>query len=102
MAGRALVRSVRTLKYDDDFCWLGFMGQQTGQFHIAPISKVYHCPGRRDPRGTLVRLYDIQSVAVEEERVAAEQFGQFRSQRMIIRDHLGFELVQSLFDLRGI
>ena len=38
----------------------------------------------------------------EEERVVAEQFVQFRNQRMVIGDHLSFEPGEGLFDLRGI
>ena len=68
-----------TLKYDDDFRRLGFVGRQTGQLRIAPVGKVYHRRRRRARVDTLVRLYDIQSVAVEEERVVAEQFVQFRN-----------------------
>ena len=68
-----------TLKYDDDSRRLGFVGRQTGQFRIAPVGKVHHRPRRRTRAGTLNWLYDIQSVAVEEERVVAEQFVQFRN-----------------------
>jgi hypothetical protein len=93
---------VLALKFDDDFRRLEFVGRQTAQLRIAPVGKVYHCPRRRARVDTLVRLYDIQSVAVEEERVVAEQFVQFRNQRMVIGDHLSFELGEGLFDLRGI
>src|SRR5262249_61678840 len=68
----------------------------------APAGNIYPCPRRQARVSALVRLYDIQSVAVEKERVVAEQFVQFRNQRMVIGDYLGFELGQSLFDLRGI
>src|SRR5215470_4360620 len=69
---------------------------------ITPVGKVHHSP-RQLTRGTaLIRLDNVQSVAVEEERVIAEQFVQLWNQRMVIRYWLGCELSQSLFDLRGI
>ena len=61
-------QSVLTLKYDDDFRRLGFVGRQTGHMRITPVGKGHHHPRRRIRVGALVRLYDIQSVAVEEER----------------------------------
>jgi len=64
--------SVFSLKHDDDFRRLGFVRRQTGQMHIGPVGKVYHC---RRPRARL-RLDNIQSVAVEEKRLVAEQFVQ--------------------------
>src|SRR5258708_33641003 len=96
MSDRDSSQSVLALKYDDDFRRLGFVGRQTGQLRIAPVGKVYHRPCRRARVDTLLRLYDIQSVAVEEERVVAKHFVQFRHQRMVIGDHLGFELGQRL------
>ena len=72
-------RSVLSLKYDDDFCRLGFVERQTGQMRIAPAGKIYYRPRRRARAGPFVRLDDIQSVFVEEERVLTEQFVQFRS-----------------------
>jgi hypothetical protein len=84
----ASVQSVLTLKYDDDFRRLRFVGQQTGQVRVTPVRKVYHSPRRHARAATLVRLYDVQSIAVEEERVVAEQLGQFRNQRMVLGDHL--------------
>jgi hypothetical protein len=96
-------RSVLTLKYEDDFCRLGFVGNKAVRLRlVAPAGKIYHCPSRHAPVGVLVRLYDIQSVFVQEERVVAERFVQFRNCWMILGDHLGFELGQSLFDLRAI
>src|SRR5262249_14877757 len=61
--------------------------------------KVYHCPC---PRAHLVRLDNVQSLAAEEECVVAEQFVQLRNHRMVIGNHLGLELAQSLLDLRGV
>src|SRR5262245_7998223 len=69
---------------------------------IGPVGKIYHCPGTRTRGGILFRLNNVQSVDVEEERVVAEQFVQFRNHWMVIGNHLRFELAQSLFDLRGI
>jgi hypothetical protein len=89
---------VLTLKHDDDFCRFWVVRQQTSPLRIAPAGEIYYCPGP----GILVLLHDIQSVAIEEERVIAEQFVQFHNQRMVVRDHLGLELRQSLFDLLGI
>jgi glutathione S-transferase len=97
-AGARAVRSVLTLKRDDHFCRFWFVWQQTSPLRIAPAGEIYHCARP----GLLVLLYDIQSVAIEEERVIAKQFVQFRDQRMVVRDHLGLELRQSLFDLLGI
>lgn len=91
-----------TLKFDNDFRWLGFVGRQAGQLRIAPAGNVYHRPGWRARTGTLVWLYDIQPVAVEKESMVAEQFVQFWNQWMIIGDHLSFDLSESLFDLGGI
>ena len=91
-----------SLKYDDEFRRLGFVGHQTGPLRIAPVGNVYYRPSRRACLRIIIPLYDIQSVAVEEERVVAEQFVQFRNQRMVIGDHLSFELGEGLFDLRGI
>jgi hypothetical protein len=89
---------VLTVKRDDDFCRFWFVRQKTGPLRITPVGEIYHCPRP----GTLVLLYDIQSVAIEEERVIAEQFVQLRNQGMVVRDHSGLELRQSMFDLRGI
>jgi hypothetical protein len=91
---------VLALKFDDDFRRLEFVGRQTAQLRIAPVGKVYHCP-RRPPART--RRYSRSALRhIEEERVVAEQFVQFRNQRMVIGDHLSFELGEGLFDLRGI
>ena len=95
-------RSMLTLKDDDDFRRLGFVGCQTGHSRIAPVGNVYYRPSRWARLRIIIGLYDIQSVAVEEERVVAEQFIQFRNQRMVIGNHLSFELGEGLFDLRGI
>ena len=58
---RDFSQSVHTLKYDDDFRRLGFVGHQTGQLRIGPAGNIYHRPGRHARIGSLVRLYDIQS-----------------------------------------
>jgi hypothetical protein len=71
MSNRDLSRSVLTLKYDDDFGRLGFVGRQTGHFRIAPVGNVYYRPSWRARLRTIVRLYDIQSITVEEERLKA-------------------------------
>ena len=78
------IQSVLTLEYDDEFRRLGFVRCQSGPFRIAPVGNVYYRPRRRARLRIIIRLYDIQSVAVEEERVVAEQFVQFRNQRMVI------------------
>jgi hypothetical protein len=72
---------VLTLKYDDDFRRLGFVGRQTGQLRIAPVGKVYHRPRRRVD--TLVRLYDSR-----------KNVWSPNNSLMVIGDHLGFELVR--------
>src|SRR5262252_5252934 len=95
-------QSVLTPKHDDDFRRLRCVGRQTGQLRIVPVGEVYDGPRRRACVCTLVWLYDIHSVAVEEERVVPEQFAQLLHQRMVIGEHPGFQLGQSLFNLRGI
>src|SRR3989442_1037859 len=54
---------------------------------ISPVGKIYHCPGTRTRGGILLRLNNVQSVDVEEERVVAEQFVQFRNHWMVIGNH---------------
>src|SRR5438128_827409 len=102
MSDRNSSRSMLTLKDDDDFRRLGFVGCQAGHLRIAPVGNVYYRPSWWARLRIIIGLYDIQSVAVEEEGVVAEQFVQFRNQRMVIGDHLSFELGEGLFDLRGI
>jgi hypothetical protein len=65
-------QSVLTLKYDDDFGLLGFVRHQAGELCVTPIRDVYHRPSRHGCLGMLVRLYDIQSITIEEERMIAE------------------------------
>jgi hypothetical protein len=77
--GRDSAQSVLTLQYDDDFRLLGFVRHQAGKLCVTPIRDIHHSPGRHGCLGVVIRLYDIQSITVEEERVIAEQFVQFRN-----------------------
>jgi hypothetical protein len=98
---RDSAQSVLILKDDDDFRLLRFVRYQASELCVTPIRDIYNCPGRYAGVGVLVRLYDIQSITVEKERVIAEQFVQSRNQRMVIGNYLGFELSQSFVDLCG-
>jgi hypothetical protein len=96
------MESVLILKYNDDFRWFGFVGRQSGLVPIAPAGKIYDRRNWRARKGTIARLYDVQSVPVQKVCVVAEHFIQFRNHRMVVGDHVSFELGQSLFDLSGI
>ena len=99
---RRSMESVLALKYNDGFRWFGFVDRQTGHRRIAPVGKVYYRPSWCARKGIISRLDDVQPVIVEKERVVAKQFVQVRNHRMVVGDHPGIELGQSLLDLSGI
>src|SRR6266536_2038155 len=66
------------------------MRRQAGWIRIVPVCKIHDL------------LHDVESLGIEKEGVIAEQSIQLRSRRMVVGNHLGFELAQSSFDQSGI
>jgi hypothetical protein len=99
---RDAFRSARKPKFHDGVSWLGLVSAKFGERGVAPIRKV-HNPRRLFTRwGTLAgRLYNVQSVAVEEESVIPEQLVQLPNHWMAVRKGLGFELTKGSLDLCG-
>lgn len=87
-------------KDDDQISRFGLMRRQAGRIGIAPVGKIYNRRLLTRLRG-LGRLHDVESVAVEEERVIPEQLVQLRNQWMVVGNGLGFELAQGSLDLCG-
>jgi hypothetical protein len=95
------VQSVSGANDEDNVGRFGFMSLQAIRIGVAPVGEIHHL-SRLDTRPTsLGRLYDVESVAVEEERVLSKQFVQLRNHWVRVGNDLAFELGQSLFDLCG-
>jgi hypothetical protein len=86
---------------DDNVGRLRFVSLQATRIGVAPVGEI-HDLSRLDTRLTsLGRLYDVESVAVEEERVLSVQAVQLRNHWVVVGNDLAFELGQSSFDLCG-
>ena len=83
-------------KRDDDVRRFGLVHLQTGLAVVAPAGYIHDHAGKS---GRLDRLYDVEPMAVEKERVFAEQVVELWNQRMVIGDGARFELAQSSLEL---
>jgi hypothetical protein len=86
--------SVFGSKCDDNVGRFGFVRLQAIPIGVAPVGNVHHLGLCTRARG-LGRLHDVESVAVEEERVLPEQTVQLRNHWMVVRNGLALELAQS-------
>src|SRR5262249_16124580 len=94
--------SVPGFKRDDDVRRFRLVKLETSRVVVAPAGKI-HDLGRlsRRPGGSLGRLHDVESVAVEEERVFSDQFVELWNHGVVVGNVPGFELPQSALDLCG-
>src|SRR5919201_4575057 len=95
------VESVSGANDDDNVGRFGFVGLQTIRIGVAPAGDIHHLRRLDTCPTSLGRFYDVESVAVEEERVLSVQAVQLRNHRVVIGNDLAFELGQSSFDLSG-
>src|SRR5437764_7246774 len=99
---RPALLSVFGTKCDNDVGRLGLMRRQAGRIRIVPVGKIHDLPRLSSLLCRRGRLHDVESVAIEEEGVIAEQSIQLRNRRMVVGDNLGFELAQRALDQSGI
>jgi hypothetical protein len=98
----SLPESVLGPKLNDGVGWLGLVWRQAGEVRIAPIRKIHNSSRLNSRLGILAgRLHNVQSIAVEEERVIPEQFAQLRNHGVIVGKGLAVELAQGSLDLCG-
>jgi hypothetical protein len=90
---------VSDAEHHDDVGWLGLVRLQT--IVGVPIREI-HDFGRLDPGlRRFHRLYDIEPVEVEKERMLPKQVVELRNDGMILGNGSGFDLAKSSFDLCG-
>jgi hypothetical protein len=94
-----LFTSVFEFKHDDHARQFGFMWLQTGETGIAPVGKAYNFAGSRLHFRRAGGLQNLETAAIEKERMVPEQIVQLGDCRMIIGENLGIELAQGLFHL---
>src|SRR5258708_22491282 len=96
IGGDSIAGSVPQSKGDDDVGRFGLVQLQIRRAVVAPAGQIHDhggLPGRLD------RLHDVEPVAVEEERVFAEQIVELWNHRMVVGNGPGFELAQSSLEL---
>src|SRR5262249_41139189 len=93
-------RSVLGPEHDQYLGRFGLVRLQTGRVALAPVGQVHDLRRAPCPISGFRRLDDIEALAVEEERVLAEQLVQLRDHGMGVGNGLTFELRQSTFHLR--
>src|SRR5262249_6207831 len=76
------------------------MGRKPREALVGPAREIDDLAGFALGRH-LGRLDDVETIAVEEERVVAEHVAELCGDRMVLGNRLGLELAQSAFDLRG-
>src|SRR5262245_2797401 len=79
----------------------GFVRLQAIRIGLAPVGEIHDLSRLSTSPSSLGRLYDVESLAVEEERVLPKQAVQLRNHWMVVRNGLALELGQSSFDLCG-
>jgi hypothetical protein len=89
-------------KRDYDVRCLGLVQLETRLAIIAPSGKIHDLGGLGCGSGSRDRLDNVESVAVEEKRVLAEQVVELGNHGMVVGNGAGFELAQSSLELCGV
>ena len=87
---RPIFGSVLRPKCDDDVGRFGFVRLQAIRIGVAPVGEIHNFS--RSTSRSLGRLYDVESLAVEEESVLPKQAVQLRNHWMVVRNDLDLEL----------
>jgi hypothetical protein len=86
-------------KRDHQVRRLRFVQLETGSGLVAPAGKIHDLGGLRRRPGSLDRLHDVETMAVEEEGVFPEQVVELGNHGMVVGNGSGFQLAQSSLEL---
>jgi putative ABC transport system substrate-binding protein len=89
---RPIFRSVFRPKCDDDVGRFGFVRLQAIRIGVAPVGEIHNLSRLSTSSSSLGGLYDVESLAVEEESMLPKQPVQLRNHWIVVRNCLALEL----------